>query len=50
MRIRVTNKNHPLYGYEYEVVYKDGSVYKVKMAIGLGSIHKEDCEIIEGGK
>ena len=46
MKIYITNKQHPLWNFTYDVLYIDGDEYVIMVRNRTVRIDKEDCEIV----
>lgn len=46
MKIKITRKGI-MQGKIYDVVYKDGDTYYIKMGNKLKRVNEKDCEVIE---
>ena len=50
MKIIITNKDSAIYDKEYEVIYRDGNGYYIRVMGTLIFIHDKDCAVIVTGK
>jgi len=49
-KIIITNKQSVIVGNTYEIVYKDGDGYHIKVMGTLIYIKSSDCEVVSYGK
>jgi len=47
MKVRVKNKNHPLYNEVHEVLYIDNGDYVIKSGIYSITLYREECEVLK---